>query len=960
MGWYDGSLGATISRPIIAVSFTTGVTIVYDLDENVIIGRLKHYDKKITAIKWSAFDPSLFFLGADTGLLCICQLINSKSVSIKMKVNLSFPIDFIALDSLDGLCVLCASQKGDLYIINDYCNLDSSSTVQENDVKHILTAKDNDDVIKTIDFFPNQYEFILFSTGTGSFVYIANDDFNFPYIMTPEIISLFPSTVSNNYIVVTAGGIDLWAFEDNKSLSENDENSIFQTSFSHKNLVRVSNLFISKSNIAEVNTVSYLNGKICIFTYSNWINIIEERKDKLFLSQRVRLMPDKPIDWDFFTDSIAFLTSSNDIVITDTIPNPGVTDSPSRGVNQLSNVLSERGKVHSLSLSPRKRSASLMIDDFQGNQPQPLHRQSSSTIKINSNLSSNADMEDSNTNSRRSLIPNKKTSSMGSSNTIIISFHINSKRLQHIKWITRHKILVWGNVLNKNSLYIIDLKKRKILQLMKKQLETIKIPVSDVQLSPDRKLAFISFSGKLITFIHTRKNFETISTINIDIPAVGDFSPNIDLEDGSYRAVFVYEGPTIMVLKINPLDKAASIETIFQKTLKAIRVTPTFVQWKNTFNDSYSPVINEIILGSKEGKLLIIDPDAGYSMKQIETINGSVKSAHYVNCDGIEYFIENDIGKCYIIKKKKLRELRGQIKNYKFASSTTLLVSYNKSKSLSVLSISKESKIEYLPPVAFISQPDFYKEAKKQKSIPKLIDVCIKHSQVFIAKALQIIIKSPEDSYNLDWLLWLSSEANSFSSKLFRLALFASDFDLAHHLLMKTDPNSPDYIINMTKASFFDIPLLFSQIRKLKPRFSAETIHDTKVTFVNDEQNNELFGQKMEISIQSFIGSGHIDNAIETLLMIGQVERAVKLLIGNSDFKQAALIILTQNPQQRNIEIVKKLAEKLFENNHYYLALQILSQSRLIDDAVQLVCKKYDFFQTVYERINSWNALTNY
>ncbi|OHT02823.1 hypothetical protein TRFO_29884 [Tritrichomonas foetus] len=923
MGWHDGSCAPCVSRPVIAISFANGSTIVFDIQEQCVLGRLRHYGKKITSIKWSPFRANEFYLCADTGLICICELSN-RNVSIKIRINYTFPIDFISIDKIDGSSILLASKTGQFAIIDD---IDAASAGNFKDLNSELNETDNDsskpitfpetgrilfsnekETIKSIDFFPGQFEILVYSSTVSSYLYVIKDSIKVPFINTPGIHFLMQSSVPNHFIVVYSGCIDLWAYSSDK-------------------LGKLETLYITKANISEVDKVSSLNGKLCIFTNTNWLTIIEERRNKLFISQRTRLMPMKPIDWDFYNDSIAFLTNDGEILLTDVIPKPNQTKSPSRGTNQLQLSLFDKSRVHSMPLSPRKRSISLQVDDII-----PSNDRNKQSVHFGATPKDDSSTELIISHGKRCLIPSKQFAKMGNSNTLIISFQFNTKILQHVLWITKHKLFAWGTKNGKNQLFIVDIKKRQVMQLMKKQLDPISIPVTDVKLSSDRKLAFVSFSGTLFTFIRTRGSYETIATINVDHVAVGDFSPEIN-EDGSYKAIFMHEGPTILLVNINP-NADTHVKTVLEKQLKTIRMSPTYLRWKDS---------KEFLLGSKEGKLYRVDPDANFSVKQIETVAGAVQSAFFINYENYEYFILNDQGKGFVVKNGKAHEIKDKkIKNYKFATNTTMLVKYAGSGSLSATLIPRDAPNDIIPPVAFISKKEFYLEAKRSKSYSKLIEVCQNHAQSFIYNAVKTILMKPEIfQESRDWVAKYCSGSGFYSHKLFKMALFASNFDLAHSILMKTNPNDPNYILNMTKASFFDLPIFMSHVNP-----EAAT-------------NGEFFGQKIEIAIQSMIENGHLEDAVETLLIVGQADRAAKILIGNGDLKQASVLLLTQPIGKRNHDIVKKLACKLFETGSYILAIELLSESGFLKEAIQFIGQKYEYFPELFERVGIFNQKMN-
>lgn len=1487
MGWLDGSCAPCESIPILAVSFTNGSTLFFNLDDQVLIAKMKHNNQIVKVIKWSPYNPNELFIGTDDGQLSICEMLignENTTIKIREKIPLGFPIDFISIDKLNGSTIVAASRKGKIAYITDLYQLKKSrstnplkpnenflSRITQYVVKRSLNFQESkQNTLNSIEFLPGQYLYLIISTNNSSYIYLLNDDISIPFITSKDIKYIYPLFSKNYFIAILKNSIELWSYQYDNLNPTGDLKMLYS-------------IGIQTSGHSGVECFNFLNDELVVFTKSSWLTLISEKKKKLFVTQRNRMMPPKPIDWDFKDSQIAFLTSDGQILLTEKVDNINhIKDIPKRDTlhfytppsllpqqveeqsstanNQVSSekVPSFSNPTDSSELRTafdpsaikvsgannlnRKRAQSFQTDKnkaksgdnefstaamdpkeakkksrkdsnvkeapkksgggffgfFKGknkdktktkkkkdefepegdtlfdldedndndathnqqqqqNQPEDdeidtddelmdafdkelspqkgksvSHSTSNSSLNSASNIplgttqtentdeieffcshsptqaikmnniiqpqkdakvgcsmsfsssfttdpnrihfdshlyfshiyntvqshvvttitineenkdekddnedentkeneqgNENDTSKDNNQKEKETTDEKKDNPNMTVIGALDVSINVNDYlitpnwklNVHHLKFITKNKILAWGTCEGKNNLILINIKKRKVINLMQEQLESINKPISDIKFSKDMNIAFITFGDEYAAFFRLTKPYQWIGAIKLRQGSVGDFSPDylrtdffdnvnaidededdnnedqeniteneepreksqIDIDFGLgkantkskvdlkkvYLAAFLSECLTITVVKINKSLKTP-IKIVFERTIKISKASPSSFLWKGRIDRANTPSLyhkknSEIeqlknnkfymFLGSKEGRLFsieftetfnIIRPDDknvnanDIVIKQLASVGGGAittispllfpdrssdedieksresiitsyenlsdittkqqphkaeeKEKEEENSDDLKetekvepiqlelidnFFLLTNSGQAFMVKNGKQFELKSKIKNAKFATDLTMLCRFARSGSLTRVEyvssprsifIKASSKLlnsydrrvsldqvvgdgSYsLPPVTFLSKTNFVSDVKRQKNIEDMVRVCRLYGQNYVGHALDMIINNHANlQYLTDfWFLNYLNKTRFYSGQLFKSSLFASKLDLAHSILLDTKPENPNFILNLTRASFFDMPILLEKARQQlieaneeyermkkkdkeikkklqrKKKFIlvnknkeitkvdengneiTETVTVEEEEEINEEEDNEkktidevleidsviienvknskkavqLFGNKMEIALKAMISNKKYEDAVETLLIIGQVSRAVELLLDLPDVREAALLSsmwplapftlikvnqFNDEEEEEDHEddkldckkLMIQVAEKFCNEGGFLLAISLLTGAGMNKEAIELVTKYVEAFPRLIKGIHI-NNLENF
>lgn len=325
MGWYNGSCTPSVVQPIIAIATTSGSTAIYDIRSREALGKIKLKGEVIRSVVWNPFYRSRFYLGTQSGRLVCCQIIENKEESSEQdKENLiifqadlkfNFSIDYISIDPQTGTTIAVASRKeGKFSVINNIMKAENKDVFDA----YILPEKNS--VITSLSFFPGQVAYLIISTRQKAVLFSIPQKITIPLITADDICFISMQTDTNNELIIgSSNSVTLWKFTSNKKNILDSANEGANLEYFWNKVSQISFNTIS-SSIPEASMYCQLEGKVVIINHSNWITEIEERRNKLFITQRARLMPAKPLDWDFRKGSIGFCTSAGQVLITSWTP----------------------------------------------------------------------------------------------------------------------------------------------------------------------------------------------------------------------------------------------------------------------------------------------------------------------------------------------------------------------------------------------------------------------------------------------------------------------------------------------------------------------------------------------------------------------------------------------------------------------------------------------------------------
>lgn len=298
MCWYDATNIPEIVVPILVLASKSKKVIIYDFcaRKNIVAFNLTG-DKPATIMRWSPISSSRFFIGTGNGDFHCCSLVLGKEAqfNIEWTINLDFKIDFISFEPHFSKKVLVASKSGQLNFIY---NVHSKEPIisPEN-----YTLCGNNNKIYSCVFVQSSTNYLLVVSKLGTIIYAIAEQESFNLFKDHKLKYLYPVNSNGNRLI----GVNNEAM----SLYESDKGN-FRRVYELPIMPNVSNLPAYQTEFV------YKNDRVIFVSYNWWLTTVKVIKDKLFITNRVRLLPGKPIDYSFRIRSIALSTNNGYILAT--------------------------------------------------------------------------------------------------------------------------------------------------------------------------------------------------------------------------------------------------------------------------------------------------------------------------------------------------------------------------------------------------------------------------------------------------------------------------------------------------------------------------------------------------------------------------------------------------------------------------------------------------------------------
>lgn len=298
MCWYDATNIPEIVVPILVLASKSKKVIIYDFcaRKNIVAFNLTG-DKPATIMKWSPISSSRFFIGTASGDFHCCSLVLGQEAqfNIEWTINLDFKIDFISFEPHFSKKVLVASKSGQLNFIY---NVHSKEPIisPEN-----YTLCGNNNKIYSCVFVQSSANYLLVVSKLGTIIYAIAEQESFNLFKDHKLKYLYPVNSNGNRLI----GVNNEAM----SLYESDKGN-FRRVYELPIMPNVSNLPAYQTEFV------YNNDRVIFVSYNWWLTTVKVIKDKLFITNRVRLLPGKPIDYSFRIRSIALSTNNGYILAT--------------------------------------------------------------------------------------------------------------------------------------------------------------------------------------------------------------------------------------------------------------------------------------------------------------------------------------------------------------------------------------------------------------------------------------------------------------------------------------------------------------------------------------------------------------------------------------------------------------------------------------------------------------------
>lgn len=846
VGWANGYLQPCISKPILAVSSEDGHILVYNIFTKEIIGKV-HINDSIISILWSSNKVNRFYAGSKSGHLYICE-VYKKTIQIiksfdfyanstKSSENMLKSVDFITQDDIDGLTVAIASKDGSIGFIKIENDIKQSKLQVFQNFNFIGSNNNSDIVVNFCEFYPNDQDFLIIATNTSTFLISISKGILLPFIQTQNSKFLTLLEKEKDIVVVC------------------DDNDITVWRLVNQSWVRsyVSSIG-GKYGFTENLTFSKHDDKILITTASNWLTEIEYRRNKIFVTKRIKLMDGKPVDFDFGDGSIAVLNDNNTISLTSNTPESIVIHKFDGEYNEES---SDESSISSSSSQVFHSSDESNTEDYSEVEASDLQKINSMTFENDIDNSSDSDFL-STRNSYKSDMMNH-----GNSNSFSLSFNVHSRKdevkVKHVNWISTQKLVAWC----KKSLYLIDLKTRKVTEPLLKKFDNKSISITQVFFSKSYKMIVLILSSKQVYFLDTESNLEIINSI--------DFSDKIKKDSYSLIGSISPKGDQVVFASKNILFFFDLNENKFVNQIySSLGFRATFISWQN----------RGIYIGTEKGSAFLITKKKLAGISSMKDINikdikviyekkrlGPIKQIS--SCSKKSYAILDTNNQGILVSNNNatvttIAENIKYMKQFSKEGFLLRLLNYNKLIAINVSGDFSPSS----PPCFYASLTKMIKDDVK-KNENNLIN------QIFSTNANNLSVSLRNSVELLNQILSLHDPFNSLSSKTF---LKLGNLEKARDLLLKTDPSDKEYLNNMMLAALY-----------------------------NSHSNKS---ESVQLVVDNLLSNNLVNEAVDILLITKNIYSAAEIL-SNYGRNKDAYHVLMLNDYKNESDIEKNLVQKI-------------------------------------------------
>lgn len=977
IAWANGCFKPSIARPILAVASVKGKIAIYDFDAKELIGS-SQMSEPIISMHWSHFNFNRLYLGSNNGHFYICEL-SGKYLQIKEHHNFCIynssngeytlkSVDFISEDDIDGSSISIASKDGSIGIITKINDKKSKLQVFPplpfNSCLGMSANNNSSNSINFYEFYPNDQDFVMIATTQSTFLFSTRKGVLIPFVPVLNCKFICLQNSSKDTIIIGDGlSISVWKLI-NKSLKRSS----------------ITNL-PGKLNQTEILSYSKLNNKIMITTASNWLTELEFRRDKLFISKRIKLLTGIPIDYDFRNGSIAFLNDDNSISLTSWTPESIIkpkfgymtdlasTDKLSEIQNQSSNnkqkeeeffsesqnglfkIVNDSNSEDDISIDSDDLGNSLSNDNNKTHIGSNVIRSSSMTFGIDSD-SSRVFKQIFNQNSKDSLmiadiespIPRSKSdllnhnfdmneiyqqfneiestsskakSLCGNSNSIILSFNIKS--LLPIEHVS------WAPsqkliAWNKNNIYYIDLMNRTITEPLKKIFDPKSNTISQAFFSKSRKIMCIILNYQTVYLLSIESKLDLISSI--------DFKDKIKKDSQNITGSISPKEDQIVFASQNFLF-FAKLDGNCVSNLKEISINldfnASFISWKKC----------GIIIGTELGGVLLIptknladifskscikrkEYTIIYDPKRSDKKNSG--SIQYVSpCANNSYVIIDSNGNGTIVSGDIQQTIAGGIKVFKLCNKDTFLVRFQ--------NINKLFAFDVISDFAPLPPPCFYFNQSTNIS--------------FNVKKKNNLLSLKDDTNN--------EYVNSIINQIFCTNeekpsnVLRNSVNLLNQIISYHQPfNAVSLKFSLNLG---DSKIARNLLLKTDPN-DKEYMNKMMLAALFDTAfKNSTTDDSVKLAANSLIINNRINEAVDLLLITNNVLAAVEILYKFGKLKDAYQVLMLRNQNfidHKNLEeagkLIQNISNSLFNQKENRLfALKLLASYGYVSEMLNLL-----------------------
>ncbi|OHT16685.1 hypothetical protein TRFO_41647 [Tritrichomonas foetus] len=438
------------------------------------------------------------------------------------------------------------------------------------------------------------------------------------------------------------------------------------------------------------------------------------------------------------------------------------------------------------------------------------------------------------------------------------------------------------NSLEKNVLYMVDLKRHIVTPILQKS----GMYITSVVVSSDKQLFAVVVNNFLVTVFRNRENPRFIGTITSTDDIVITFIKGM--------VVVLRSGGTILVsLPIDPKKPVLKFNGKRQLVLK----------------NNHGKIIaaiggpNGIILGTSTGWVLKVEP-VTYNIVEICQMKGEIVQ---LRSGPKQIYIARDItGSVIVLNIEGCQsKIKGSYKNA--VAISPLIVVVTTSKSLEAIQLIGHYRATF--PTVAARHPLMKPRPKWANSLladDPTVDQLPKYGVPLISKMI-IAVKNPRYSIILTELLRnLIIKSPELCHKAFRYSLLIKDRKTAKQILTSCPPNDPEFINSIYKRALF-----------VKPSLESE--------------------ESAKVAAKALLGASRYRDAIDVLLISGLWIVAVKMLITHGRITDAVHVARSL-AKNSTIEVLKEIAEMLISKKTMVSeAAIILCEGGFIEDAMSLL-----------------------
>jgi hypothetical protein len=914
IAWYDSNCTLSLSLPVLVVATVSGRLSVHDIRMNKVIASLprRAAGDCFTRLVWSSFSDATIFGATSTGAFVKIriQLGALAGICIVWELHLPFEIDFFCLEPLGGETVAAVSSRGPVGIIGD---VHTDVPVRRCE----LSLGSKGEKLVHVSFFPAAPENLIVVTTKESFVYSLREFVAVSFISVPKMLFIaFTANKGNRAVIVKPTCVELW------------DVGLTQCRLTSELALGAQRFY----SVPEISLFDFRNDALIIVTASWWLTVITIRRNRLFVSSRVRLMNAKPLDWSFTPDQVAFATRDGQVLVTGRqkhiakrrVAVPVAAPAPAKIPRSSSapSIHPDPGKFLTnkrtdplLGMMRRTlcsvRSRVPLPEAGQNSTPNRLrrrsmHRQSARMDLIQIIANKSAESVKCNEASRA---PKPEQTEFGCSCGLCYAFRVCEEPLQHVEWVGINRLVAWSN--DQERLYLIDMGARRVVQLFGKLRG---VPIMNIVFSPDREkmCILLKFASSLMTLFFTTgsrpqmlgsRMFEGL--VSVDFTGASDRAFVVTAKAavftviGFHNASLRFQGPYRLPYTLKHHDRLQSLSIrkhfMYFGTLSGsfLRLNTATTPWAVSEVRQFRFPIDTIQPGPPPSLLVLDERGNGQFLStdgEWSAMPGPVK--HAVMCCPFAF----------------LARVPGQGK----LSVVPVIGTYHPPFPVTAKSC----------PILF-SAEKFRERLQSQPATPA---TCLKFGMPLICRAL---LGNDYPNWAREQLLVLRNlfiQADRLFKPAIRYCLIIGDFQTARQLALDTPASDPLFRTNMIKA----------------------------VVIGTQEGHKSL-----EEVVQRLFDSGFRDEAIDLCLLTGRWDMAVTHLLKMNYVMEAAFICRAQehdNPQKRNF--AQRIARHFITDGAFAYAVTLLAEcadfesiEELFDEHSQMV--QADFIRDLVSRDNN-------